>query len=57
MGLRLDLLLNLETTLIDIERYSTTHEAYVNIMDITHKDEKNTPNVTRMGNSFSSSSE
>jgi hypothetical protein len=57
LGLRLDLVSKQETELVDIGHYSTTREICVNDPDITQLNEGYAPNVTRMGNSISSSSE
>lgn len=43
LGLRLALVSKQKIELVDIERYSTTHEEYVNVFDITHLHEKDSP--------------
>ena len=50
LGLRLALASKQKIELVDIERYSTTHEEYVNVFDITHLHEKDSPEITHMGN-------
>jgi len=43
VGLRLALVSKQKIEVADIGQYSTTHEEYVNVFDITHLHEKDSP--------------